>query len=148
MANAPKIFNLWLLWLLCGVTAPVLAEETNQQQVRKFVDAFNQQNAAAMAELVTQDIRWFSVRGDQVVVEVAGKEALASAMTDYFAACSSCRSQILGLAYSAQRVSAVEEASWSSPQGKQAQVSMAVYELSDGLISAVYYFPEEASAAK
>ncbi len=54
--------------------------------VRAFVGAFNGQDVAAMAALVTTDIRWVYVNRTALAVELEGKEALIKSMTEYSAA--------------------------------------------------------------
>ena len=83
------------------------------------------------------------MNGSTISVELEGKTAFVEAMTDYFSSCPTCRSEIRGLVSSGERVSAVEVASWVGRDGRRSQRSMAVYEFSDLLIRAVYYFPEE-----
>ena len=111
--------------------------------VRKFLDAFNAQDAAAMATLVADDIEWLSVRDSAITIELEGKQALVAAMSEYFVSCPTCRSEIQGMACSSERVSVVEVASWVGRDGPRSQRSMAVYEFSGSLIQRVYYFPEE-----
>lgn len=111
--------------------------------VQKFLDAFNEQDATAMAVFVTDEIKWLSVSGPSISIEVEGKAAFIDAMEEYFTSCPTCRSKIHNLMSSGERVSAVEVASWIGPNGRRAQQSMAVYEFSGSLIRSVYYFPEE-----
>ncbi len=111
--------------------------------VRKFVDAFNAHDAAAMAAMVVDDVRWLSVSDRSALLELEGKEALTTAMEDYFSSCSSCRSEIYGMTASNERVSVVEVASWDSNDGPKSQQSIAVYEFTGSLIQGVYYFPAE-----
>ena len=111
--------------------------------VHQFLDAFNAHDAAAMAELVADDIQWLSVSDGAVSVELEGKTSLIDAMKEYFSSCTSCRSTIHSLISSGERVSAVEVASWMGRDGLNSQRSMAVYEFSGSLIQSVYYFSEE-----
>lgn len=112
--------------------------------VRQFLAAFNAHDPVAMAELVTDDIKWLSVNGSAISVELEGKVSFIDTMSDYFGSCPSCRSAIDSLISSGERVSVVEVASWMGRGGNNSQRSMAVYEFSGTLIKAVYYFPEEA----
>lgn len=99
-----------------------------------------------MGTMVSDDVQWFSVAGEQLSIEVAGKAALVEAMGKYFTSCPTCRSRLEEVMASAERVSTVEVASWESRSGPRSQRSVAVYEFSGSLISAVYYFPAEADA--
>lgn len=114
--------------------------------VRQFAAAFNAHDAAAMAALATDTLTWYSVRGDEVTVELRGKHALVANMTAYFDSCPSCRSKLGALIASGHRVSVVEVASWHTPEGVSSQQALAVYEVTGDRISAVYYFAEEDSS--
>ncbi len=135
-------FAVLALVPLPGQTQTVEADD-RAAVVRQFLEAFNAQDAAAMAALVTDDVQWLSVSDGATAVEVEGRSALTAAMTDYFSACPSCRSEIASLMSSRERVSVVEVASWDGADGPRSQRSMAVYEFSGALIRRVYYFPEE-----
>lgn len=140
-----KILSASVLILVLIAYPFVLASaESSAETVRQFLKAFNAHDPAAMAALVTDDVRWLSIRDNSLSVEVEGKANLVAAMSDYFQSCPSCRSEIHSLTSSRERVSAVEVASWVGAEGQQSQQSMAVYEFSGALIQAVYYFPEEA----
>ena len=118
--------------------------DDKSELVREFLAAFNAHDAAAMATLVTDDVKWLSVNDSAISIELEGKEALAAAMSEYFSSCPTCRSKIHAFMSSSERVSVVEVASWVGPDGPRSQRSMAVYEFSGSLIQRVYYFPEEA----
>lgn len=137
-----------LITLLLGLTlsacmhSPVSATDTSDL-VSRFVRAFNAQDAGAMARLVTEDIQWLSIDGANVTVEVEGRDALVTAMTGYFQSCPSCRSSVPQRMATGSRVSTIEVAQWDSKSGPASQRAIAVYELEDGLIRRVYYFPSE-----
>ncbi len=114
-----------------------------KQLVNGFVAAFNQQDSAAMARLVTDDVEWLAVDGTTISAETRGKPQLVSSMDAYFKSCPSCRSEIRGIVATPRRASAVEVASWETPKGKRSQRGVAVYEFSGALIRRVYYFPAE-----
>jgi len=130
-----------ILFLLC---ASVAANEVDHAAlVEDYVTAFNTQDSAAMARMVTEDVQWLSVKGDSVVVETAGRAALVKAMDSYFASCASCRSRLVDVQVLGSRVSVIEEASWLAGDERRAQSSIAVYELEGSLITRVYYFVSE-----
>ncbi len=119
------------------------AQASKAEVVRALVDAFNQQDVDAMTARLTEDVQWLSVNGTTVTVEIEGRSALATWMEGYFAACSSCRSEVISMVSSNNRVSVVEVASWIGSDGPQSQQAMAVYEFKGSLITRIYYFPEE-----
>ena len=135
-----------LFFALILATAAAPAQEMVSKEsaiVIAFVDAFNAHDPAAMAEMVTDDVQWLAINGDAMSVDAQGKKALTAAMAAYFEACPSCRSEISGLVHLDSRVSVIETAHWESKDGPRSQSAFAVYELRDGLIRRVYYFPAE-----
>lgn len=115
----------------------------NVKTVKAFVAAFNAKDSQAMASFVTDDIEWLSIVSNKVSTETKGKKNLINSMDSYFESCSTCRSELSQMISTANRVSAVEIASWQSKNGARSQSAMSVYEFTDGLISRVYYFPAE-----
>ena len=132
---------LGILFLLC--TSVAANEVDHAALVEDYVAAFNAQDSAAMARMVTDDVQWLSVNGDSVAVETAGREALVKAMDSYFASCASCRSKLVDVQVLGSRVSVIEEASWLAGDERRAQSSIAVYEFEGSLITRVYYFVSE-----
>lgn len=121
----------------------LVAQDAKSKVVLEFLAAFNMHDPAKMATMVTEDIKWLSISDGVASIEVAGKSDFVAAMTEYFAACPTCRSTISKIMPSEERLSAVEVASWNSPSGSKSQQSMAIYEFSGSQINAVYYFPAE-----
>ncbi len=144
MRNLRVFLTAALAFTALAAVAQNSQEDRNTKVVRQFLAAFNAHDPAAMAELVADDIKWLSVNGSTLTVELEGKAGFVEAMREYFDGCPSCQSEIRSLMSSGERVSAVEVASWMGSNGQNAQQSMAVYEFSGSRIRAVYYFPEEA----
>ena len=94
-----------------------------------------------MLDLAAPDMQWMSVSGHDVSVETSGHEALKTAMSGYFENVPSARSEIRQLHQSGTFVYALEQASWSVGDATKSQCSMAVYELADGKLKHVWYFP-------
>jgi hypothetical protein len=120
-------------------------ESSHLRIVEQFISAFNAQDSGAMAALVTDDVDWLSIVGAKVAIETTGKNELVASMDAYFKSCSTCQSALSGAISTAERVSAIEVASWQGKTGPKSQKSLSVYEFSDGLIRRVYYFPAEKS---
>jgi len=136
-----------MLALALAITfqAPAPAE----RQVRVFVDAFNQRNIDGMLALAADGIQWLSVDGPKIAVETEGKDALRATMTRYFAQCPSCKSDLEWVKTAGSRVTAFERAKWTNRSGVAvSQAGLSVYELKDGRILRVYYFPAERDAAR
>ena len=58
--------------------------KSNEQRVRDYVAAFNEQNIDSMLSMATDDIQWLMVAGDKITVETQGKAQLRASMTAYF----------------------------------------------------------------
>ncbi|MEM1144418.1 MAG: nuclear transport factor 2 family protein [Pseudomonadota bacterium] len=119
------------------------APDSKIELIQQFLAAFNAQNSKKMGELVTPDVKWLSVANGVAATDVEGRPTLVKAMDDYFVSCPSCRSIISDMMPSRDRVSAIEVATWQTRDGPKSQQSLAIYEFSNSLISAVYYFPAE-----
>jgi hypothetical protein len=129
-----------------GQLSPVASEPppgAPAHVVRSFVAAFNARSIDDMLKLATDDVEWLSVDGTKVTVETAGKDALRTSMTAYFKRCPTCRSAVEIGPSTAARVAAIETASWQSQKGPRRQRSLSVYELQNGLVRRVYYYPLE-----
>lgn len=111
--------------------------------VRRFIDAFNAQDADRMSQFVTDDVQWLSIDGKSVSAETETKQELLRSMRAYFKSCPTCRSSLSGVVATASRLSAVEVATWIAATGPREQRGISVYEFSGSLISRVYYFPVE-----
>ncbi len=130
--------------LAMAVSLQGMAPEASEKLVRDFVEAFNTRNIDGMLGLAADGIQWLSVDGAKVTVETEGKDALRASMTRYFQQCPSCKSDLVWLKTAGSRVSAQERANWTNRAGAAvSQTGISVYELKDGRIVRVYYFPAE-----
>jgi hypothetical protein len=121
-----------------GTISPVLAV------VHEQMDAFNRQDVDAMAERVAPDFVWFSVEDDEVTVEVRGRAALAEGMRSYFESFPSVRSEVESSLVSERFAVVRERARWTDESGEErTQVSLGVYEIRNGRIQRVWYYPAE-----
>ncbi len=131
----------------CGV-APT-ADATNlSDSVSAYVAAYNAHDVDGMLAMVTDDVRWSIVDAATVTVMTEGKNALASAMHEYFADSPSTRSRIHGTQVNGNFVSVIEEALWQSGATWRSQCSLAIYAFEDGLIGDVWYFAAQPCAAE
>jgi len=111
--------------------------------VASIILLFNAHDVDGMLNVVSEDIQWLSIGADSVVMETEGKDALRQAMADYFKAVPSARSEIEGALPSGSFVAVRERAFWTTEQGEKSQASLAVYEITEGKIERVWYFPAE-----
>ena len=109
--------------------------------VRAQVADFNKHDAVALAERVSPDFVYYNVTSDATTVETKGREALREGMTAYFKSFPDVRSEIEGLMQAGPFVSFRERAIWTSATGEKAQSALAIYEVHDGLITRVWYYP-------
>jgi ketosteroid isomerase-like protein len=114
---------------------------SNKDTVENFVEAFNRHDIDAMLELTTDDLRWMSLANEQLSIEASNQRELREAMASYFASTPSARAEIRSITESGPFVHTVEEALWSSHGAKKNQCSMAVYEILEGNVHNVWYFP-------
>ncbi len=108
-----------------------------------FFDAFNAHDVDAMIEWVSDDIRiiYMTETGDSSEVNVA--DSLAQSMRDHFAALPSAQSEILSFMVDGDHVAVRERASWTDGNGEpRHQSALSVYQIRNGVISVVWYFPE------
>lgn len=123
--------------LLCLLfAAPALAAEP-LEVAEALVGAFNRHDPAAMAALVAPDFELYYVDdAGKAALALSGPESLKKEMTGYFAALPEVRSKIVdsvgGERFVAFREQIVGGAS-----------SLAVYEVREGLIRRVWYYPAE-----
>ena len=110
--------------------------------VRANLAAFNAKDVDAMTKLVAEDFVWYNVEGDQMSVESRGRDALRKGMESYFKSLPSSRSEMHMLATNGNFVSVRERATWKSKSGEdRSQNALAIYEVVDGLIKRVWYYP-------
>ena len=120
-----------------GTTPPL-------EVVDALMRAFNEHDVDAMLTHVTDDVEWLSVQGAALAVEASGKSALREGMASYFENIPSARSTVEDSILSGRLVTVRERASWTNKSGEdRSQTSIAVYEIHDGLIARVWYYPAE-----
>lgn len=76
-------------------------------------------------------------------VDVNGKPALYRWLRGYFNQCPSCRSEFLSMQVAGRFISIYEKASWKGKNGDRSQKSLGVYEIANGKIQRVWYYPSE-----
>lgn len=109
--------------------------------VREYMRAYNAHDMAGVAARLAPGFTWFNVAGDSTMVELRGRDAVRQALERYFASLPSARSEIESLTTLGPWVSVRERAHWDSPEGARSQASLSVYEVRDGAILRVWYFP-------
>ncbi len=119
------------------------AVHPSRAAVDRLLQAFNDHDVDAMLAGVTDDIGWYYVQDAAVTVEAEGKQALRKGMTGYFKAIPSARSAFEESMVSGAYVTVRERASWRQQEQDLSQSSLAVYQVRDGLVARVWYYPVE-----
>ncbi len=110
--------------------------------LRAYYDAFNRHDAAATAALCAEDLKWFSVSGDQTGTDASSRAQLHDWLIGYFKSFPTVRSEVLSLDQAGSFLTVRERASWENKAGQRvSQQALAIYEIRDGLIRRVWYFP-------
>ena len=110
--------------------------------ISEHVRAFNAGDVEAMAKMQHPNIQWLSVRGNNVSVEVNGRNELRQNMTEYFKSPTKVTGVLRDWNVNVPYVSVTETVNWTATDGtKKSQSSMTVYELEDNLIRRVWYYP-------
>jgi hypothetical protein len=110
--------------------------------LRAYFDAYNRHEPDAVAALLSPKVKWFSLDADKLSTDGDGREALRTWLTSYFKSLPDTRSDALSIDQNGAFLSLRERASWTAKDGaKRSQQSHSVYEIRDGLIERVWYFP-------
>lgn len=132
------------LALVNCTSAPLRAPDTAPSIIARYVDAYNARDVDGMAALMHPDIQWLSVEGDEMVVFADGKADLIDQMTAYVGSPQATTSTLHREIINGDYLAVKETASWPKQDGTTGvQSAIAVYELSDGLIRRVWYFPAQ-----
>jgi ketosteroid isomerase-like protein len=109
--------------------------------IRQYTEAFNRHDVEGMLALTDPNIEWLNVQGNRVTPETVGRSALRAAMSSYFQKSPSTRSVIEDLMAAGTHVTVRERAEWIAAGKTKAQRALAVYDVQDGLIRRVWYYP-------
>jgi hypothetical protein len=143
VSTVQKAFTVLIFFLL--LTPATYAQESDPsiQLVEQMMNAFSLQDEEAMAATLSDDIGWYSILGDTLTVQAEGKEALFIGLRSYFESIPSAHSEIEESFLSGKYVIIRERGYWHQDGVQRSQSSLAVYEIKDGLIARVWYYPAE-----
>ena len=112
------------------------------ETIEAQLTAFNAGDVAALAANVAPDFIWYAVDSDRMSIELRGREAFQMSMIRYFDAVPAARAEIDALAQTGEFVAVRERAFWPGEDGQEiSQAALAVYQIRDGLIYRVWYYP-------
>lgn len=117
------------------------SETVAELAVLRYVEAFNRHDVAAMIAQVEPNIRWHSLTGDSLVTEAAGQVALERELTSYFRSFPTVRSMLGVLSSNGPYVAGRELVQWEQNGTRKSQASLSVYEIRDGRVRRVWYYP-------
>lgn len=117
---------------------------TSRSIVESYTQAYSNGDADAMGVLMHEDIQWLTAKDDKITITLQGKSDMVKELSDYFKGPTTISSSLGGWGENGDYVSVVETASWTTKTGKnQSQSSNVIYQIENGLVRRVWYFPEQ-----
>ena len=105
------------------------------------VDAFNKQDVEKLVVNVTDDMKYFYITADELIVETSGKSAFEDAMKSYFKSGKTPHSVIESYVIDGSRISFKEVVSHINAKGEKVSSSaMGIYQYKDDKILRAWYF--------
>ena len=105
------------------------------------VDAFNQQDVKKLVANVSDDMKYFYLTADELIIETSGKADFHSAMTNYFKSGIKPFSVIESYVIDGSRISFKEVVSHKNKKGETIKSSaMGIYQYHEGKITRAWYF--------
>ena len=138
--------HVWMALLGALIAGgPAAAEPSALATAERLLAAFNQHDPDAMAALVSEDFELYYVSEGKSELGAQGREDLRIQMVGYFAERPTVRSEIEDRIDGPRFASFRERAGSLHADGSHRSASsLAVYEVVDGLIIRVWYYPAEA----
>lgn len=118
-----------------------IEERDPEDVIRSQLAAFNAHNADAMMANLHEDFAWFGVDSDITTLEMKGRGNFFKSMRDYFSSVPGARAEIEEIFVAGDFVTARERSYWRQGDAELSQASLAVYEIRNGLIYRVWYYP-------
>ncbi len=117
------------------------AERAPEDVIREQLRAFNAHDANAMVANLHEDFAWFAVDSDVMTLETKGRGSFFSSMREYFTGVRGARAEIEQIFVAGSFVTARERSYWLQGGVELTQASLSIYEIRDGLIYRVWYYP-------
>ncbi|MEJ7812027.1 MAG: nuclear transport factor 2 family protein [Gemmatimonadaceae bacterium] len=112
-----------------------------EQVVRDYLVAYNRHDVPAVLALLDPTVAWLSIEGDSVRVEARGLDAMRRGLEAYFRNTLDARSVAETMTSLGPWVTVRERAYWRSGRTRRSQAAMSVYEVRNGRIRRVWYYP-------
>ena len=130
--------------LFIALLANAAAADSDQEKlVRNFVAAYNAHDVSNMMNFVSHDIRLIYVSRNVSATDADNKIQLHGILVEYFTNYPDSRSEIEDISVTGRFVSTTERAFWSVNGEDKTQFALAVYEICNELICAVWYYPPQ-----
>lgn len=143
--HAKLIIGLLLAGFACWMPAAAdsagAGERGKADVVRAYTDAFNSQDADAMAALMHPDIQLMVMTGDRLEAITSGRDVMKAQMQANFRTETPTQTQLSDLRETSSGVYATETASWQGAEDEEKSQSLSVFYLieDDGLIRRIQY---------
>ena len=110
--------------------------------LRSYLEAGNRLDADAVVALCAGDFAWYNVESDRLAPEVQGRARLHDWLLGYYKNLPSARTEFLSIEQAGPFLTVRERTAWDNPEGQRiTQQAIGVYEIRDGLIQRVWYYP-------
>jgi len=150
-----RLAMLMSLGAALSVASPVLAqlpgvqlddqtpfrERDPEDVIRSQLRAFNAHDANAMVANLHEGFAWFGVDSDVMTLEMQGRGRFFDSMREYFNSVAGARAEIEEMFVAGDFVTARERSYWLQGRAELSQASLSIYEVRDGLIYRVWYYP-------
>ncbi len=128
--------------LFAESAGPAPAATPEVSLLRAYLDAYNRHDAEAVAAFCSENFKWFSIDGDKSSMDVEGRDKLREWLVGYFKSFPTVRSEFLSIEQTGPFLSVRERPSWDNKAGKRvSQQAIGIYEIRDGHIVRVWYYP-------
>lgn len=139
----PAVFTMAGFLAITGCSSetgevPELPDEV--LTVQAFMEAFNERSVSGMLRHVDDNLRWYRIRNDLMVLETYGRDDFRTSMRTYFDSLEEVHSEIESITWNGPFVSLRERVTWASRTGQQSQSALAVYEIKNGKIVRAWYY--------
>ena len=114
----------------------------NKTIISAYMDAYNRCDLNEIKTYFHTDIEWLSVEGSKLEIVSAGKDKLIDDLESYMKNGCTSKSEVSEWSFNGNYVAVRETAFWQSADRKKlSQSATAVYEIEDGKIRRVWYYP-------
>ncbi len=122
---------------------PTATTDSPEAVVRAYVASFNSRDADAVGRHLAEDLRWLAIDGDQLREEARGRAALVDWLRGYFQQFPDVRAELRYFSGGPRYVAVYECVNWTASGGARRQCAHGTYEVADGQIQRVWYWPAQ-----